>query len=279
MRIEDCIVTVERRTAGGCIDLAFVFTRRFAGPVYRLMLVFAVPNCLLVYGLASSRTDMLIPTLLIFSLFSAFFSGALVAAIGPQVFGVPISVRNSLRGLGRHLGQFSILMLVCRALQLLTSFCVVIPSIFVTAWCGHLTETIVLERTPMSQVMPRLSWLSAAGGYARNLTRIFGLLIFWGLLSAGLLVLIDFLSSALFNSPIVFGKVVGFSPDRIEMLESLLLDDPLVQTTLTIALWLPYPVIRIAWFFCYLDQRIRNECWDLDLQLRVEALRLQEAPA
>ena len=36
------------------------------------------------------------------------------------------------------------------------------------------------------------------------------------------------------------------------------------------------PVIRLAWFFCYLDQRIRNECWDLQLQFRAEAARLEE---
>jgi hypothetical protein len=35
-------------------------------------------------------------------------------------------------------------------------------------------------------------------------------------------------------------------------------------------------VIRLAWFFCYLDQRIRNECWDLQLQYRAEAARLEE---
>jgi len=53
----------------------------------------------------------------------------------------------------------------------------------------------------------------------------------------------------------------------------------MVVVTLQIAMWLTYPIIRLAWFFCYLDQRIRNECWDLDLQCRVEAVRLEEQMA
>jgi hypothetical protein len=276
MNVEDCIVTVERRSAGGCVDLAFVFTRHFAGPIYRLMLVFAIPNCLLVYGLTSITTDMLIPSLILFSIFSGLFSGALIAAIGPQVFGVPITMRAALRGLRKQLLPFGFLMLLCRMFQLLTSFCIVFPSILVTSYCGHVAETMVLEKTPLPQVMARLSWLSAGGGYSRNLSRVTTLLLFWGLLSAGLLVLIDFLAGTLFNVHIFMGRMSPFSPDSGRLVESTLLDDPIVQTTLLIALWLPYPVIRVAWFFCYLDQRIRNECWDLDLQFRAEALRLDE---
>ena len=36
MKVEDCIVTVERRSTGGCLDLALVFTRRFWRPLYTL---------------------------------------------------------------------------------------------------------------------------------------------------------------------------------------------------------------------------------------------------
>ena len=55
---------------------------------------------------------------------------------------------------------------------------------------------------------------------------------------------------------------------------------PLAEmTAIQFTIWLPYPVIRLAWFFCYLDQRIRNECWDLQLQFRAEAARLEELAA
>jgi hypothetical protein len=40
-------------------------------------------------------------------------------------------------------------------------------------------------------------------------------------------------------------------------------------------LWIVYPVIRLAWMFCYLDVRIRKEGWDLEIDFRVEARRLE----
>ncbi len=51
--------------------------------------------------------------------------------------------------------------------------------------------------------------------------------------------------------------------------------DPLVVATLCGTLWLVYPIARLAWFFCYLDARIRKEGWDVELAFRIEGRRLQ----
>ena len=93
MKVEECIVTVERRSIGGCLDLAFVFAREFAGPLSRLWLICALPSCALVWLMASTSTNMLLPSLLVFMFFTAMFNALLVSCMGPQVFGVPISVR------------------------------------------------------------------------------------------------------------------------------------------------------------------------------------------
>ena len=61
-----------------------------------------------------------------------------------------------------------------------------------------------------------------------------------------------------------------------DVFSQLVYDDPKMLTAMQLTVWLPYPVIRLAWFFCYLDQRIRNECWDLQLQFRAEAVRIEE---
>jgi hypothetical protein len=79
-----------------------------------------------------------------------------------------------------------------------------------------------------------------------------------------------------FNRPIFFAIMFEASRDGRDVFLGLTHDDPAFLTTIQLALWLPYPVIRLAWFFCYLDQRIRNECWDLQLQYRAEAARLEE---
>ena len=272
MKVEDCIVSVERRSVGGCIDLAFVFARQFIVPLCSLTLCFAVPSTLLAWLLGEAmRRDVLIPCMLIFAIFSTMMGGAMIATVGPQVFGVPMSTKSALRGLGSRIVPYALLATLARC----TGMCLVLPIIFAMAWCGHLPEVMFLERTPLSQISQRLSWLGRGGGYSRNLGRWVTLMFFWALFSVGLFLMIDLLSGWVFNAPIFFGTIAP-SPDLLKALAGRIIDDPMVVVTLQVAMWLTYPIIRLAWFFCYLDQRIRNECWDLDLQFRVEAVRLEE---
>ena len=272
MKVEDCIVTVERRSVGGCIDLAFVFTRRFMAPLYRLTLVFAVPALICVWLVADARGhDVVMPATIIFVAFSSLLSGAIVATVGPQVFGVPLSTKAAIRGLLKRAVSYVFLATLFRV----TGFCMVVPLLFVMAWCGHLPEVMLLENTPLNQVTQRLSWLVKGGGYSRNLGRLVAIFVLWILMALGIFLLADVLSALLFNTPI-FSGTIAFGPDIAEALAGRLIDDPMVTTTWHAALWLTYPLARLAWFFCYLDQRIRNECWDLDLQFRVEAVRLEE---
>lgn len=276
MKVEECIVSVERRSLGGCFDLAFVFSREFAGPLFRLWLSCALPSCILVWLMVSRFPDMLIPSIVVFMFFSSVFSALLVACMGPQVFGVPISVRAAVRAWRKRLWGWLLLTFVTRFFQAISGFCFVIPSVFVTAFAGHLPEVLLLEQAQVGSVITRLNWLSGGGGYSRNLGRVISLLVYWMGMSIGLFLLMDFVSTMLFNRPIFFAIYAGESRSSSDVLRQLILDDPAFLTALQLALWLPYPVVRLAWFFCYLDQRIRNECWDLQLQYRVEAARLEE---
>ncbi len=276
MKVEDCIVTVERRSLGGCLDLAFVFAREFSAPLCRLWLICAVPSCVFVWIIASVDTGMLPWSIVVFLFFSSVFSSLLVACIGPQVFGVPISVRASLKAWRKRFWAWLILSFVLRFMQIIPGICVVLPSIFVTSYGGHMPEVLLLEQAPVNSVTKRLSWLAGGGGYSRNLGRSAGLMVFWAVLSFGLFLILDFLSTSLFNVPIFFKTAFGSSQSTGDVFTQLLYDDPKVLTAIQFVVWLPYPVIRLAWFFCYLDQRIRNECWDLQLQFRAEAARLEE---
>lgn len=281
MKIEDCIVTVERRSLGGCIDLAFVYCREFAGPILRQWALFAVPSCLLVYYLTSISITMLLPSLLLFMVFSTFFTGTLISSIGPQVFGVPMSARTALRNLRQHFWSYMFFAGLTRVAQILLGGCLcytIFPAVFVTAFLGHMPEVLLLEQTPFGGVLRRLNWLSQAGGYFRNLGRQIILMGLWGILSFGLFVIFELLAYTLFNVELFFTRIpFDLSTDFSERMIALTHDDPLVLTTLHLAIWLPYPMLRLAWFFCYLDQRIRNECWDIDLMFRAESNRLETA--
>ncbi|APZ92192.1 hypothetical protein [Fuerstiella marisgermanici] len=275
MKVEDCIVTVERRTTGGCIDLALVFARQFARPLLNLTLCFAVPCTVLVWFVSTSmREIVLLPCMLIFAFFNMLLSGAIVATAGPQVFGVPISTRVALKGLLSRIVLYAFLGMLMRV----TGFCMVFPLLFVMAGCGHLPEVMFLERTPLKHVSERLSWLSKGGGFSRNLGRLTTITLTWFTVAAGVFIMFDFLSGLLLNHPIFFGSI-AWSPDIFEAVTSKFIDDPSFVIVLQMSLWVTYPIARLAWFFCYLDQRIRNECWDLELQFRVEAARLEEQMA
>ena len=275
MKVEDCIVAVERRSLGGCMDLAFVFARRFAWPVTSLTLCFAIPSLILTWLVTDAmRHDVLVPGLLIYAVFNMLFSGALVSAVGPQVFGVPITTGRALRGLLSRCISYSFLGLLTRA----TCLCFFAPFAVVWPYAGHLPEVMFLEKTPLNLVTERCSWLSKGGGYARNFSRMISLIFFGTIFCVGLFLAADVFVSYAFHVRIFAGSIAA-GPDQLEALTSKVIDDPKVLVTMQACVWVVAPVIRLTWFFCYLDQRIRNECWDLELQNRVEAGRLEEQMA
>jgi hypothetical protein len=56
---------------------------------------------------------------------------------------------------------------------------------------------------------------------------------------------------------------------------TMLLQDPRCLAVFAAAVMLVYPIVRLAWFFCYIDLRVRRDCWDMELLFRQEARRLE----
>lgn len=71
-------------------------------------------------------------------------------------------------------------------------------------------------------------------------------------------------SNALFGIASQLDKVVPF-----------LMRDARCLTVLTGSILFVFPIMRIAWFFCYIDLRVRRDCWDMELRFRQEARRLE----
>jgi len=89
----------------------------------------------------------------------------------------------------------------------------------------------------------------------------------WGSLLISLDVAIDFL----FQFPIFVSRL---GPEMNEF-GYLIWGDPKVLTLSTFCAFAVYPFGRIAWFFCYVDLRVRRDCWDMELELTREAERLE----
>ncbi|MFQ5732489.1 MAG: hypothetical protein ACE5KM_11120 [Planctomycetaceae bacterium] len=54
-----------------------------------------------------------------------------------------------------------------------------------------------------------------------------------------------------------------------------LLSDSRCLAVLTAAVLFVFPIARLAWFFCYIDLRVRRDCWDMELLFQQEARRLE----
>ncbi len=167
------------------------------------------------------------------------------------------------------------LMLAYRAAIFAGSFCIVLGILFVPPG-GYLAEVMFLEQSPGKKILSRAMSLCGNGGFGWFLINAIILALFWMLCSIGVLLAIDLILTLLFSTPILFQRVVS-SPDVGYAMSNLIMSDPRSATAFHAAVWIPFPVIRIAWFLCYLDHRIRSECWDLEVKFRAEAIKLSES--
>ncbi|MCZ6795710.1 MAG: hypothetical protein O7J95_19055, partial [Planctomycetota bacterium] len=136
-------------------------------------------------------------------------------------------------------------------------------------------EVILLEFLPGSQIRRRLSDLKYGDSVAL-MNRYAGTLVFCTLVVAINFVVLDLTFDFLFDSPLFFDRFEWMYFD--EALISYFTTDPRCVSAVLALLWITYPLARLTLFFCYLDVRIRKECWDLELDFRVEARRLEGQP-
>jgi|GEM_PF-1394538 hypothetical protein len=150
----------------------------------------------------------------------------------------------------------------------------VVPGIPLAARYGF-----VAERACLTQLSRRLHHRGTDELIKSELGDLFlrlcGIGMFFCLLWAVLFFTLDVLCSLLFQTDILLGKL-GELDIFSEQFWAFMATDPLLLTTLTGTALLAYPFVRIAWFLCYIDLRVRRDCWDLELSLSREAARLKE---
>jgi hypothetical protein len=274
LRIEEAVIGIERRSSGACLDLAFVFFRAEAREILKLTALFAVP-CTAVSFLIARRTDHgLVWAMLLFFAMAPFAGAALVAGVGPRVFGEPLSAR---RAVTTWLGSLLRLVLPLLFAQLMvfgSAMCFGVPALLAAAFYGFIPEVVLLEELKGSRARQRLSELMR-GAFWDLAARRGAILTFSAGVLTSLFLLFDQVCEILLTFPLLAGRVS--SVFVFEELWALLVHDPFVVSALHATAWLVYPLARLAWFFCYLDTRIRKEGWDLELAFRVEERRLAEA--
>jgi hypothetical protein len=271
MRLEDATLSLEPRSVGANIDVAILFYRRHAAKLLFLSLLFGtVPVAIGAWRAPSGSGFLWASVLFLFG--SPFLGAAVVAGAGHHVFGEEFTVSSALRQVGRRAGSllffFPLLTAIFSALGLV---CVGLPYFLLESRYGFLSEVILLEQLKGRRIGKRLEEVSS--DFFLNLCgRNAAIASFALLVGLVLFLFADLSAQFLFGLPVLLGRI-SFSV-AFEDFENLISYDPLLVATLSATGWLVYPLARLAWFFTYLDARIRKEGWDVEIAFRVEARRI-----
>jgi len=272
MRIESARLAIEPRSVGGCIDLACLFYRVHALKLIGLTLVFGAPAVLLSRQLTATTELGWLWAGLIFFFGSPFLGSAVVAGAGHWAFGDPFTVTGAIRDMLKRAWSLLYLLVLSRiALAATAVMCWGLPFVPLATRYGFVPEIVLLEQLRGARIGRRVgdimrhTFWAAAGRYLA--IGMFSVAVFLSIFAV-----LDLGSGVLFGFPILLGRGSSFFADEIFYL---LFYDPLVIATLSATAWLVYPLARLAWFFCYLDARIRQEGWDVELAFRIEAQRLE----
>jgi hypothetical protein len=271
MRLEDATLALEPRSAGAVIDLALLFYRRHAAKFLLLSLLFgALPVAL--GALFAGGGDGFLWASLLFLFGSPFLGAAVVAGAGHRVFAEEFAVSGALRHAARRAGSLLVFLpLLTAVFGAFGLLCLGIPYFLLVSRYGFLSEVLLLEQLRGRRVARRLEEISS--DVFLNLCCRYGAISsFATLLGLVLFLLADLSSQFLFDVPLLLDRISWAL--AYEEIETLLSYDPLLVGTVSATAWLVYPLARLAWFFTYLDVRIRKEGWDVEIAFRVEASRI-----
>lgn len=272
MKLEETTVVIEPRSTAACLDLAVLFYRRHARALVPVVVASVATGGLVSYYATARSESGFFWSALFFFLLSPVLGGVVVGAAGPAVFGAPFDAAALFRA-GSPKWAFLFSTALWRILILVSGFlCFGLPCLPIAVFCGFLPEVMLLERVPSARSRARLSEL-VGGSFFDLLGRAVLILSCTAGAAATLFLLVDQALFVLFTWPILAGRLDWSDP--FADLGTLLTGDPLVVSVLAATAWAVYPVARLAWFFCYLDVRIRREGWDLELDFRIEARRLE----
>jgi hypothetical protein len=275
MQLDGSAITIERRKITGCIDLAVVFVREHFGAVATMTAFFAVPSTLLTWWLMAYTDQSLFVSLILFALLSPILGAVLVIGAGRRVFGDEFRVGESFSALRKRFWRLFGYMLLTRVLGGVL-WCLILPPLLVVVHSGFIAEILYLESTPGNKVAARRKSLMT-NVFSDLVGRGLAVFAFYALVVFGLFLLLERAAALLTGLQIMgmdFTAFIGLMFEDGEEFLTVIIAHPLFITVLHALMWLVYPLIRLAWFFCYLDVRIQKEGWDVELDFRIEAQRL-----
>lgn len=285
MRFDRATISLVPRSTANCLDLAVLFCGHHLKPVLQLWLLFAIPCCGLVYVL-SRRIESGLPVAgLVLLLATGPMGVLLISGAAPATFGEPFKLSRLLKRFAAD-GKMTLLHVLLMRLGIGVGlvFCL-IPAALLTAYWGFRTEKSMLSSLH-EHLQDRRTEELVKTEFADLFIRGMLIGLFCALLWLVMFVTADMACNLLFGFPILLGRLQEMiDPEDLGYymeawgtdIAYLLWSDPRVLAALTATGLLVYPIGRLAWYFCYIDLRVRRDCWDIELQFLQTARRLESA--
>lgn len=278
MKFEQTRIELVPRSAGNCFDLAVLICGQHLSTLFGLWALFALPLGAITYFTARFTEWGWLAALISGWFGSALFGAMLVGGAARMAFGESFSLRKMMSDLRTDwllMGQ-----VLCWRIPLAmgAALCV-LPGTLLAVWWGFLVENQILSQLHEQRHDRRIQELIGmefSDLYVRGAAISLAGLIFWLIaeLTADVVWTILFSHSLFFGRFSEMGNILTEQVDPANFVEHvwrLATSDPQVLALhLTTGLAV-YGVCRLAWFFCYIDLRVRRDCWDLELEMLDEA--------
>lgn len=284
-RFTEAGITLEPRTVSLCIDMAFRFVGQEWRAVLGCLLGCAIPAAVLIDAGARWTPVGWLIALIVTAIATVVLGNLLVTHAASVAFREPLSYRRFFQ---LALWQ-SLSMIVTKSLMrlvVLLMFPLVIPAVMLLVYGRFNTESHILRAFRRSEHEHRARDL-VQKEFSDLVLRMSQLLAFGCLFGIVTMLTCDALCKLLLDFSPFFGTLqeAARSPwgyydplDIIEELWTALIGDSRILILMSFSTLATYAVLRLAWFFTYVDLRIRRDCWDLEVALADETQRW-ERPA
>lgn len=281
MKFHEAAISLQPRNIGSCLDLALVFVGQHLGLFLRILATIAIPTCVAVYWAARVTSYGWLWSVLALSVMSIPLGAALVFAAVRIAVGQRCSAFAALLGAFQSAAASMALVLVLRPFHLLLTLMGGLPGVASMIYTGFGAEARAFAAWRAGEHDHRVSDLVKAE-YSDLIARgiavgLFGL-GFWGLLT----ITVDAATMLLVGVSPCLGRLIEATRNPWGLddwqawwvaLTTFITTDALALMTVSATALATYAVCRLAWFFAYVDLRIRRDCWDVEVALAEEAQR------
>lgn len=284
-RLTEAGITLEPRSSTACLDLAFRHLGRRWLWLGVLTLLMSVPPLVVTVLVAQQSNWGWLAAIASVLITSPILGVALVADTASIAFRDPLTVGRLLR----LTFVDSLPLLVQKLAVRCVIFCVlslVIPAVLLVVMTGYWTESHMLQRFRRQAHDHRTRDLVKLE-FSDLVVRVMLMGLFGGALWFLLMILVDAVLKVLFDVSPILGTLADATHDpwgyrdsvdvSFDMWAAIFTDSRILSIAVLTAM-ATYTVLRLAWFFSYVDLRIRRDCWDLEVALADEAERWSTVP-